>query len=97
MDEIRGPLNTAIGPLANKNETKAKNSGFADILKNFYQTVNTKINTADSKIEAFATGQPMDIHEVVIATEKADLSLRFLIQIRNKLLEGYQEIIRMQF
>lgn len=97
MDEIRGPLNTSIRPLVNKNETNPKDAGFADMLKSFCQTVNTKINTADRKMEAFATGQPMDIHEVVIATEKADLSLKFLIQIRNKLLDGYQEIMRMQF
>jgi len=97
MDEIRGPLNTSIGPLVNKQETKAKDSGFADILKGFFQKANREINAADRKIETFATGQPMDIHEVVIATEKADLSLQFLIQIRNKLLEGYQEIMRMQF
>jgi len=97
MDEIRGPLSTAISPLTNKNETKAKDTGFADILKGYYQKVNKDINNADRKIETFAAGQPMDIHEVVIATEKADLSLNLLLQIRNKLLDGYQEIMRMQF
>lgn len=97
MDEIRGPLQAPSGPLLNKNETKAKDQGFADILKGFYQKTNKEIQAADRKIETFATGQPMDIHEVVIATEKADISLNLLIQIRNKLLEGYQEIMRMQF
>ena len=97
MDEIRGPLNTAISPLVNKNETKTKDTGFADMLKGFYQKVNKDINSADRKIETFAAGQPMDIHEVVIANEKADISLNFLLQIRNKLLDGYQEIMRMQF
>ena len=97
MDEIRGPLHQSNRPLLSKNESRSKDSGFADILKDFCQSVNTQINTADRKIEAFANGQPMDIHEVVIATEKADISLQFLIQIRNKLLEGYQEIMRLQF
>ena len=97
MDEIRGPLHAPIGPSVNKTETKSKGLGFEDILKGFYQKTNREIQAADRKIETFATGQPMDIHEVVIATEKADISLNLLIQIRNKLLDGYQEIMRMQF
>ena len=97
MDEIRGPLSTSISPMINKNGTKNKDIGFADMLKGFVQKANKDINSADRKIETFATGQPMDIHEVVIATEKADISLNFLLQIRNKLLDGYQEIMRMQF
>ena len=97
MDEIRGPLHPSNRPLASKNKSQSKDSGFADILKGFCHSVNTQLNTADGKIEAFAAGQPMDIHEVVIASEKAGISLQFLMQIRNKLLDGYQEIMRMQF
>jgi flagellar hook-basal body complex protein FliE len=97
MDGIQPTLKAVTGPSVSKRDSQAKDSRFADTLKSFYQKVNSEINAADKKAQSFAAGQPMDIHEVVIATEKADLSLRFLLQIRNKLLEGYQEIMRMQF
>mgnify|MGYP001444737225 CR=1 FL=1 len=97
MEGIRGPLNTPSAPLINNKETGIRESGFADSLKSFYQSVNAESKEADKKVAAFATGKPIGIHDVVIATEKAGLSLRFLLQIRNKLLEGYQEIMRMQF
>jgi len=97
MEGIRGPLDTPLTPSINNKETGVRDSGFAASLKSFYQSVNTEIKEADKKVEAFATGKPIGIHDVVIATEKAGLSLRFLLQIRNKLLEGYQEIMRMQF
>ena len=96
MEGIRGPLNTPPVPSIN-NKTGIKAAGFAASLKSFYHSVNTEIQAADKKVEAFAAGKPIGIHDVVIATEKAGLSLRFLLQIRNKLLEGYQEIMRMQF
>jgi flagellar hook-basal body complex protein FliE len=47
--------------------------------------------------EDFAIGKNNNIHEVMIAAEKAGLSLKFLMQIRNKLLDAYQEIMRMSF
>lgn len=97
MEGIRGPLKTILTPAVNKKEIKTKDSGFADSLKSFCRAINEDLKAADKKVQTFAAGKPMDLHEVVIATEKADLSLRFLLQIRNKLLDGYQEIMRMQF
>ncbi|MCD6118433.1 flagellar hook-basal body complex protein FliE [bacterium] len=44
---------------------------------------------------ALAKGEDVDLSQVVIAVEKADLSLRFALQLRNKVLEAYQEITRM--
>jgi len=70
---------------------------FSETLKSFYSQVNDQINEANQKSEEFATGKHYDLHEIMIATEKANISFRLLLQIRNKLLEGYQEIMRMQF
>jgi len=71
--------------------------GFAETLKNFYEQVNRQILESNVQTEEFAVGKDYDLHEIIIASEKADLSFRLLTQVRNKLLEAYQEIMRMQF
>ena len=59
--------------------------------------MDREIKETDRKMEDFAVGKQYNLHEIMIASEKADLSFRFLLQIRNKLLEAYQEIMRMNF
>ena len=51
---------------------------------------------ADALAMQVATGQPVELHEAIIAMEQADLSLRMAMQVRNKLVEAYQEVMRMQ-
>lgn len=74
-----------------------KGLSFGDTLKSFTRHVDSQIKEADRKSEEFAVGKREDIQEVMIASEKADLTLRLFLQIRNKLLEAYQEVARMQF
>jgi flagellar hook-basal body complex protein FliE len=71
-------------------------SGFSDILKNKLDEVNDKQIEAEITTESFIKGESTDIHEVMIKTEEAKLSLQLAVQIRNKLVEAYQEINRMQ-
>ena len=87
-------------PFQIQNPPRPKATGghsFSETLKSFYSQVNDQINEADQKTQEFATGKQNDLHEIMIATEKANISFRLLLQIRNKLLEGFQEIMRMQF
>jgi flagellar hook-basal body complex protein FliE len=51
---------------------------------------------ADSAIQQLATGEAKNLHEVMLAVEKSGVSFQFLTQVRNKALEAYQEIMRMQ-
>lgn len=74
---------------------KSPVTSFADTLKNYYYEVDSLKKDADSKMQDFAVGENSNIHEIMIATEKASLSFKLLVQIRNKLLEAYQEISRM--
>ncbi len=83
-------------PDAQKTRTEKKGTGFADALKHFAAEVNDELQQADGQMEEFAVGKRSDLHEVVLATEKADLSFKLLLQVRNKLLEAYQQIMRMQ-
>ncbi len=59
--------------------------------------VNALQLQANQKVEEFATSPDKDIHGTMIALQKADVSLRMMLQVRNKLLNAYQEVTRMQF
>ncbi|OQX18687.1 MAG: flagellar hook-basal body complex protein FliE [Desulfobulbaceae bacterium A2] len=69
---------------------------FRDLLKeSIDSTVAAEVN-ADKQVQQLHAGGTRDLHEVMIAMEEADISLRLLVQVRNKALEAYQEIMRLQ-
>jgi len=69
---------------------------FADTLKNALGDVSSLQNEAQDAIGAFLAGEPIEIHEVIAATEEAGIALEMLIEIRNKLTEAYRSVIQMQ-
>lgn len=70
--------------------------GFADNLKDAISKVNTMQKTADTKVQELVTGQSSNIHETMIAVEKADIALKLMTQVRNKIIDAYQEVMKMQ-
>jgi flagellar hook-basal body complex protein FliE len=70
--------------------------GFADLLQQATEQVNAVQQEAEKASRAFALGETQSIHDTMITLERADLSLRLLTQIRNKAVEAYQEMMRMQ-
>ena len=84
-----------IRPADTSDVSKAK-SGFGDILSSTLESVNNSQITGDMAIEKLQTGEAKHLHEVMIAVEEADISLRMLVQMRNKALTAYEEIMRMQ-
>ena len=79
-----------------KARTRPKDGGFADVIKQAVKRVNDMEQDADRSVQHLVTGQG-GIHETMIALQKADISLRLLLQIRNKALDAYREVMRMQF
>ena len=75
---------------------KAGGKSFADTLKDAVADVNQAQEVADVKMQEIATGKNHNIPEVMIAAEKADISLKLMVQVRNKIIEAYQEIMKMQ-
>ncbi len=78
-----------------KQETD-KAAGFKDMLKNAISEVNHLQKDGEQKTLELAMGKSTDLHDVVIATEKANMALQLTLEIRNKMVEAYQEIMRMQ-
>jgi flagellar hook-basal body complex protein FliE len=71
-------------------------SSFADILKNSLEQVNEHQLQADQAISEMVAGRSKNIHETMLAVERADSSLKLMMQVRNKVLDAYREIMRMQ-
>lgn len=68
---------------------------FGSALKNAVERVDASQKTADGQIEAFVAGEQENLHEVMIAMNEAKLSFQLMTQVRNRLLETYQELMRM--
>ncbi len=69
---------------------------FKSLLSDALQQVNNLQQNADASTVKLAAGEPIAIDEVMLAVQKADLALQLTQQIRNKLVEAYQDVARMQ-
>ncbi len=83
----------------NIKEASTQNSTSNDFMNNFGKTFGNSLNTLNETqlvsqraIEKFATGGDIDVHEVMIASEKASVSMNLALQMRNKMLSFYNEI-----
>lgn len=73
-----------------------KGSTFMDALQNSMDEVNQNQLQADQSIKDLIAGRTKNIHETMLQLQKADLSLKTMMQVRNKILEAYKEIMKMQ-
>jgi len=72
------------------------NTGFSEMLKAAIDDTGKQLTAADQAMAKLGTGEAKNIHEVMITMEKADISMRLLVQMRNKVVEAYNEVMRMQ-
>lgn len=83
-------------PLALPTPRQSNETGFADALKNAVENVDEAQKAADGQIEAFVAGEQENLHEVMIAMNEARLTFELMTEVRNRMLETYQELMRMQ-
>ena len=76
--------------------TGATGSSFANLLHDAVQEVSGKQAAATDAVNGLLAGQNVSLHQAMIAMEEASVSFQLMIEVRNKMLEGYQEIMRMQ-
>jgi flagellar hook-basal body complex protein FliE len=83
-------------PLAQGNPGSTSSSkSFADHLWDGVKEVDAMQKTTDKMATDLATGKAENIHEVMVATTEAQLAFNLMVQVRNKVLEAYQEVMRM--
>ncbi len=71
-------------------------SGFSDMLEGFVGDINNDLRNANVAEDKLMAGEVKNLEELMYQIEKSDISLRLITEIRNKTLESYQEIMRMQ-
>src|SRR5512138_3382302 len=76
--------------------TESAGVGFGDVLKDAISQVDQLQKQSNTEIGKLMAGESQDLHSTLIAVQKADLSFQMMMQVRNKIVQAYQEIMRMQ-
>lgn len=85
--------------LNNKNSKAAASSSgqnFSEMLKAGIEDVNKMQKTSEKAMSDIATGQVKDLHQAAIAIDKAEMSMKLMLEVRNKAISAYKEILRTQ-
>lgn len=99
MDPLRFPPTGAPELQLDRSPSAPRPStgpSFESALESAIDSVSEVQATSDEATRRFALGQETDLHTVLLAVEKADLTFRTMMEVRNKLLDAYREVMRMQ-
>ncbi|MDF2986901.1 MAG: flagellar hook-basal body complex protein FliE [Eubacterium sp.] len=96
ISEVKQLIPDNVGLRSVNEETKSPEVSFGEYLNSALMKVTDLENEAGKLKEDFALGKTDNIPDVLIAGEKANIALQFTMQIRNKILDAYSEIMRMQ-
>lgn len=80
---------------ARPEQGEAGKGSFGEILKSAIQEVGQLQQEADQAVQSLMAGRDASIHATLLAVEKADLSFRLMMQVRNKIIAAYEEVMRM--
>ncbi len=87
------PAGSSISPVPQKQPAEVP---FGKMIDHLLRDANSQQVQADQTVRQFAMGESDNLHDVMLAVAKADLSFRLVLEVRNRLVEAYQEIMRMQ-
>ena len=90
------PDESIFATMNSKESLTAENTSFSSVFKSTLDSINDKQIYSDNITNEFIAGGDVEIHEVMLATEEAKMSLQLAVQVRNKLVEAVQELTRMQ-
>ena len=93
MGVLPGGLPTQPTPATS---TLGEESSFSDTLHGAMNQIESLQGKAQSQVQDLLSGHTQDLHSTMIAVEKADLSFQLMLQVRNKIVQAYQEVSRMQ-
>ncbi|MEL6178061.1 MAG: flagellar hook-basal body complex protein FliE [Myxococcota bacterium] len=96
ITSIQGLTPTQIRAIEDPNSPAADGSAFSEALERAIASTNSQLVQADVATQALAAGEPVSLHETVLAVEKADIATRAFITVKSRAIEAYQEVMRMQ-
>jgi flagellar hook-basal body complex protein FliE len=85
-----------LKPASESSAAQPAGETFSNILGRMVEEVNARQGAANDAVAALQSGQSVSLHQAVIAMEEANISFQLMVEVRNKLLESYQELMRMQ-
>jgi flagellar hook-basal body complex protein FliE len=100
MNPITAGLPTFTGTLptsATAPSSSESQGSFGSTLKDAISQVNNLSDAKDQKVAELVQGGQGDVHNVMIAVEKADIAFQLMMQVRNKIVNAYQEVSKLQF
>jgi len=89
------PIGPAL-PIAPLEAGSNSAAGFGSVLSDAMRQVGGLNLTASKSVENFLSGEGDDLHTTIMATQRADLAMELFLQVRNKVVAAYQEVMRMQ-
>ncbi len=96
IKQVELELNRLRDQLQRKESAPSGKGSFGEVLKEAISEVNELTSAADAAIQKqLASGETTDLHSTMIALEKAEVSFQLMMQIRGKILQAYEEIMRM--
>lgn len=94
--DVAGPLKLNDAPELNRAQGPELGKSFSEMLANSISDVNKLQVEANSAMERLASGKSKNLHETLLAVEKAEIAFKTMNQIRQKVLDAYKEVMRMQ-
>jgi flagellar hook-basal body complex protein FliE len=90
------PISGVSLPVISPVESRASNGAFQAVFADAIKNVEGSRQDASVSVEQFLSGEGGELHSTILATQKAELSFELFLQMRNKVVSAYQEIMRMQ-
>jgi flagellar hook-basal body complex protein FliE len=94
--QVGVPFGTPFVPTGDTNAAQAASGGFAQMLDGLVSSVDAKQAQSTAITNKVLLGDSDQLHQSVIAMQEATTALSLMVQVRNKLVESYQELMRMQ-
>lgn len=95
ISNASNPVTTALST-ARTETPGAEGSHFAGLVEGLLQGTEMDQDQIGTEVQKLLTGETSNLHEVSLAVANADLSFRFMMQLRDQLIQTYREVIRMQ-
>ena len=91
-----GNVDTLQGAQSAQATQAVQGVSFGDVLNQFVSEVNDKQIASGQAVNDLLSGKEIPLHQAMIAMQEAGVAFQLMVEVRNKLLEGYQELMRMQ-
>jgi flagellar hook-basal body complex protein FliE len=96
FDKLQSDLKGIQDSVESSKTSPSSKEGFEHLLRQGLNDVNANLNESEKMSLELATGKHSNIHETMLAATRAELSFQLMVQMRNKAIEAYQDVMRMQ-